>query len=380
MNEQNIYTVPEEYKETWDSGITHAITQKSAGLTNIATCISCDGDYHEMTSVGTLQINERTARHERLPEGQEPRFGNRRFYKNAFAAFAKLSKDDFKFKGRFPLAMNMMHDLLADAAAPYPDRCLLGVTDPKDEYRGNCLIDTATRGSTEADTSPYGGRREGLMGINWTGLNGTTPEVLPQQPLINGALATSYTQYANNLDGIDPKKSNVIPYNYALKGTPAGSGFVEEKVRGLKYFLQKRFINSWGEFCMAVTPWQMAEIEDTEKWQNKDFRDSFKVQDDGSYISSLLGLRLVVTPDVPIVNIGTESDPKWVRACPVWRKSSLIFGTWQNPEYNLFPLQETHYDSVGCTIQFAYGAGRRRVEDVLVMHCEEPELDGISIA
>lgn len=379
MADINIYTIPEEYKPTWDDGIITAITQQSAGLTSVAKQVSPNGEYHEMTTRGGLTIDERKSRHEDKPDGQELKMGNRRFYPNMFAATAWLSRDDFKLKGRLPLALGDLRDALKDAAQPLPDRVLLGVTDPSTAHKGNTLIASAETGN-QGEKSPYGGIRQGIMGINWTGLHGTEKEYLPQQPIIGDALATSYADYASSMDGLDLAKTNVIPVNYSLSGTPEDTGITYEKLLALRLALMQRHImTGHEEFCMAITPMQLIQMQNSEMFKNALYRDALQLQADGTYIHSMLNIRFKVTVDVPIVNIGTSSNQKWVRACPVWRASSVMFGTWSNPEYELEKLQRK-YDTVECTVQFAYGAGRRRLEDVLTMHCYEDSLAGLSVS
>lgn len=378
MSDINKYTIPEEYKETIETGLITAITQKSAGISKVAKQVSCNGAYHEMGTVGTLTIGERTKRHEEKPQGQEPMLGNRRFYPNMFAGLAWMSEDDFTLKGRLPIILNTLHDALSEAAEPLPDRVLLGVTDPSEAHGGNCLIASAATG-TQGVKSPYGGRRQGLMGINWTGLDGTEEEVLPQQPFIKGALATSYTQYSSSLDGLDYRKTNVLPINFSTDGTNTETDITEAKLRRIRTILaMKNIVTGMGEFCMAVTPLQMEKMMSAEHFVNALYRNSLHAQEDGTYLSSMLGIRFLVTPDVPIVNIGTSGDQKWVRANPVWRASSVEFGTWATPKYK-FREVNSNWDTLEVSVQFAYGAGRRRLEDVLTVHNFDETLAGLSV-
>lgn len=381
MSEQNKYTIPEEYKETFETGLITAITQKSAGISRVAKQVSCNGKYHEMESIGTLSITERTQRHEAKPQGQEPLLGNRRYYPNMFAGNAWMSEDDFTLKGRLPIVLNTLHDGLAAAAEPLPDRVMLGVTDPSEDHLGNCLIASIGTNtlSTEAGLkSPYGGRRQGIMGINWTGLDGTEPEELPQQPMIGDTLASSYTDYSSGVKGLNLRKTNVLPINFTTDGTNVETDITEAKLRRIRTILaMKNIVTGMGEFCMAVTPLQMEKMMSSEHFVNALYRNSLHAQEDGTYLSSMLGIRFLVTPDVPIVNIGTSGAKKWVRANPVWRANSVEFGTWSTPKYTFGKVPQ-NWDSLEVTVQFAYGAGRRRIEDILTVHNYDETLDELN--
>jgi hypothetical protein len=77
--------------------------------------------------------------------------------------------------------------------------------------------------------------------------------------------------------------------------------------------------------------------------------------------------------DVPIVNIGTEGEKKYVRACPMWVKDDVCFGVWDNPQFEMEKLSG-YWDTILTTLQFAYGAGRKREESVIAIHCAEDGL------
>lgn len=363
----NIYSIPESYKPQFDTGIITAVSQPAAHLDDVAIKITGTGEYVEMDTRGKLKLEERKERHERKPLGQEIAFGRRRFYPNMFAGTATMSEDDLTLKDRLPLSLNTLVEELHKEAAPLPDRILLGVTDPQEAYAGNCLID-----SNALEKSPYGGRRQGLMGTNYTGEHGTTSEVLPQQPMMSdGTLAASYADYNTEaaIKNIDMRTTHVVPVNFSLKGgTATDSPLTFEKLMAVRLILQnKHVISGQGELCMAVTPMQMLMLIQDDRAQNSLY--GMQALQHG-YLSSFFGIRFIVTPDVPIVNIGTSDNPKWVRACPVWRKDAVEFATWDNVRSEIVKLS-THYDTWAVSLQCAYGAGRRRMDDIVTVHCDE---------
>lgn len=121
---------------------------------------------------------------------------------------------------------------------------------------------------------------------------------------------------------------------------------------------------------MAITPWQMDDLLSLEKLQNKNY--GFETLKTGE-LNTFLGVKFLVTVDVPIVNIGD----KWVRACPMWVKRDVAFGVWQNIKSDIVKLDE-YWDTVLAKLEFGYGAGRLREESMMTIHCAETELAAIS--
>ena len=140
-----IYSIPEEYRPTWESSMIEAITQPTANLTQFATRLTnCTGEYVQMQTIGSTDFARRKQRHEKKV-ADELMLGRRRIYPVAFGKALKMSKDDFTFKGGLPITLNTLHDALKNAAAPLPDRVFLGVE--YDEKLRNCVVASLTDGS-----------------------------------------------------------------------------------------------------------------------------------------------------------------------------------------------------------------------------------------
>jgi hypothetical protein len=170
---------------------------------------------------------------------------------------------------------------------------------------------------------------------------------------------------------MDLRDGNVIPVNWVDTGTPADSGLTIEKLQAARLALILRHaIQPSTVVNMAVTPWQIMDLVKLDKLQNNLY--GFQALKDG-WISNLLGIRFHVTVDVPIVNIGTPEAPKYVRACPMWLTEDVEFGIWKNPEFEIEKLSG-YWDTMMVSLQFAYGAGRKREETVIVVHCDEKGL------
>lgn len=394
MADINILTIPESYRSTWDESMITAITEPSANLTDFFSVLpNTTGKYVEMQTSGTLSIFRRTQRHEQK-KWQEPKFGKRRVHPILFAATGSLSEDDLILEGKLPFSANTISTMLNDAAKPIPDRVALGVTIAGYEdtdadgnpvtvptLGGNCVV------APQGDKKPYksltlNGQPEGLLGVNWTGDNGTTAEPFPQQPVLGNTLADDYSDYSGAkvlaVHSLNMKTTNVIPVNYKGDDTPADCGLTIEKIMAVKLALMERFaLNVGEEFCMAITPKQAHDLMNIEKLQNIDY--GFQLIKEGKIMTSLLGVRFLVTASVPVVDIADPDGEtaKWVRACPVWRKSSAAFGVWDSPKTEIEKLSG-YYDTYLVSVEFAYGAGRRRNEDIMVVHCAEGNLDQYS--
>lgn len=375
----NIYSIPEEYRPTWESSMIEAITQPTAGLTQFATRLSnCTGEYVQMQTIGSTDFARRKQRHEKKI-ADELKLGRRRIYPVAFGKVLKMSKDDFTFKGGLPITLNTLHNALNKAAAPLPDRVFLGVE--YDENLKNCVVSALTDGSPYwndasdgVNTDEHAGQPGGIMGPNLTGQAGETPIELPKQPKLNGVLATSYSDYATDIAGLDLRDNNIIPVNYSEDESPADSGLTIEKILAARMSLILRHaITPNTVVNMAITPWQMMDLLKIDKLQKDIY--GFQSLKDG-WFSELLGIRFHVTADVPIVNIGGSGATKYVRACPVWLTEDVEFGIWKNPEFEIEKLSG-YWDTMLVSLQFAYGAGRKREETVIVVHCDEKGLHGL---
>jgi hypothetical protein len=351
-----------------------AITQPTAGLTQFATRLTnCTGEYVQMQTIGDVgDFARRKQRHEKKI-ADEPMLGRRRIYPVSYGKTLKMSKDDFTFKGGLPITLNTLHTLLNKAAAPVADRTFLGVK--YDEGLKNCIVAPAgdsspylNDGTDGVNTDTHDGQPGGIMGPNYTDKVGDTPKELPKQPLINGILATQYSDYASNLDGLNLDATNVIPVNYNGSGTAADGALTIEKLEaGRLALLLRHAITPATVVNMAITPWQMMDLIKIDKLQNSLY--GFQALKDG-WFSQLFNIRFHVTVDVPIVNVGTTGAPKYVRACPMWLTEDVEFGIWKNPEFEIEKLSG-YWDTMLVSLQFAYGAGRKRDETVVVVHCDE---------
>lgn len=406
MSHYDKYTIPESYRPEWDNTVIKGLTQPSAHLTNYALTLNApSGEYIKMPMVGSATVHRKMQRHQRKI-WDEPKYNNRRIYPVMYAATLGLSDDDFVLKGDLPLSLPMLHDMMMEAAAPIPDRVLLGVV--YDEAKGNCVIAGSgdwspylsnARNYKNPDPNPAGpdatkvsggyeytnpdgskvfikdgndGQLGGILGPNYVG--DVEFKKFPIQPYIDGTLASNYSAYATSLDGLSLKETNVIPVNYVRNGgTPADSGMTIEKLRAARLALQLRHgLSANEEVCMAITPWQMDDLLSISTLQNRDY--GFQTLVTGE-LNKFLGIRFLVTVDVPIVNIGG----KWVRCCPMWKRSSVAFATWQNPKTDVSKLPDS-YDTWLTSVQFAYGAARRREEDIICVHCAESELASLPVS
>ena len=379
MDTYGKYNIPESYRESWDNTIIKGYTAPSAHLTNFALTLSNPtGEYVKMPMVGAATVQRRKQRHEKKI-WTEPNFNDRRVYPVMFASSLGLSDDDFVLKGTLPLSLPMLHDMMIDAAQNIPDRVLLGVV--YDDAKQNCIIAPnqgdwspyLNDGSDGVNTTVHSGQLGGLLAQNWVGHDDERggAKNLQQGPWIGDSVVNAYASYSASLDGFNLKKTNVIPVNYRKDETVADCGLTIEKLRAARLALQLRHALQPGdEVCMAITPWQMDDLLSLEKLQNKNY--GFETLRTGE-LNTFLGIRFLVTVDVPIVDIGG----KWVRCCPMWKKSSVAFGTWQNQKNEVVKLPE-YYDSWVVSVQFGYGAARRREEDVICIHCAEKELAALS--
>lgn len=373
----NTSQVWEALRSEWEPALITPITQQSAHLTQAATIVPGEGEFVKMQTRGTLNVGRRKKMYE-LKDPQEIQVGERRFHPVYFGGAGHISQDVLERKGSLPIGIATLQDALMEASAPHPDRVFLGV-EPAEKDKaitmdGNCVICAETDKSIYKNDDTDMGMPQGLMGVNLVGKNGEIPEALPQQPLINGATAGEYDDYKNDLGGLSTRGTNVVPVNYVSNGTPVESGLTVDKLQAIPLFYADRNIAVGTQYYMAITPRQAYDLITSDKLNSQEY--GFQLMKDGynnRYMTSLLGITFLITPDVPIVDINPSGTPKWVRACPVWRKQDVEFATWSSlkSEIEKVPLS---YDEWVVSVQFAYGAGRRRLNTVLTVHCAEAGL------
>lgn len=377
MTNQNIYTIPEEYRHSWDATMIAALTQPAAHLDQFAKRFDVEGEYLKLQSIGGTDFQYRKQRHEKIV-WDELKLGERLISPIAFGKALGMSKDDFTYKGGLPMTLQRLHDALEAAARPLADRVFLGVV--WDEDKRECIIP-----ADGTELSPYhndatdgvnlvthDGHYGGILGTMHTGKNGATKIDFPTQPFIGGTLATSYNDYKTSLSALSLRDTNVIPVNYVKGGSPiVESGLTLEKIRaGRLAMVLRHAISASEQVCMAITPWQMEDLLTLEKMENKDYGFGSIGKNE---INTFLGVKFLVTVDVPIVNIGG----KWVRCCPMWVQRDVGFGIWKNIEYDTRVLPD-HWDTVLTLAQGSYGAGRMREESVMAIHCAESGLSALS--
>lgn len=383
----NINSIPEEYRPTWEASLIEAITQPTAGLTQFATRLTdCTGEYVQMQTIGDAgDFARRKQRHEKKI-ATEPLMGRRRIYPVAYGKALKMSKDDFTFKGGLPITLNTLHNLLNKAAAPVADRTFLGVQ--YDADLRNCVIAPdgsdnspySNDGSDGENTDTHDGQPGGIMGTNYSGQTGTTKHTPALHPFIDNAVATSSSGYLSSLAGIDLARTNVIPVTWQedVNGTTlVQSGLTLEKLlAGRLSLLLKHAITPNTVVNAGITPWQMMDLIMLDKLQNNLY--GFQALKDG-WFSELLKIRFHVTVDIPIINIGektTSGKQNWVRACPMWLTEDVEFGIWKNPEFEIEKLSG-YWDTMLVSLQFAYGAGRKREETLMIIQCAEAGLKNL---
>ena len=371
------YSIPESYRNTWDSTLIAAITQPAAHLDQYAKRFNVEGEYLKLQTLGSADaIQRRKQRHETIV-WEELTYGERLIAPVAFGKALALSKDDFTYKGKLPLTLNTLHDALEAVARPVADRVFLGVVYDEDKQEcviapdGNEISPYQNDGSDGVNLVTHDGHYGGILGTMHTGKNGATKVKFPTHPFINGAEATDYAQYKTDLSKLNLKKTSVIPVTYAKDSDPVESGLTLEKIRAARLAMVLRHAITANEtVCMAITPWQMEDLLTLQKMENKDY--GFGSINTTS-LNSFLNVKFLVTVDVPIVNIGG----KWVRACPMWVQRDVGFGIWKNIEFGVRELPDK-WDTVLATAQFSYAAGRMREESVMTIHCAETGLDNLS--
>lgn len=361
------------YEDKYTSMIQYQLEQTRSKLDPFVTVIGdAQGELYRLpTTVGSTELNRMEKRfQEARPE--ELAFGQRWMSQSYFEKFLHWSTLDPDFLVHLPVNSSMFVKALGDAVQRAKDYEVLGTvrdTNPNSPtYKHVIVREVDTLYTDAVDGSPFkGGSTGGYFGDAYVGKRGEQKLGLPQQPmLVNGtAPIETYTQFTKGSQ-LDYEKSNVVPVNFVSSGSLAISGLTIDKLMAVGEMAMSRFME--GELIMAITPKQVADLRREEKLQKQDY--GFQSLRTG-WVQELFGIKFVVTPAVPIVNVGTTAAPKWVRACPVWRKSDLWYGTWSSSKFHMRPPTGKVIDEMLVGVTMGIGAARTREESCITVHCDE---------
>ena len=329
-----------------------------------------DGDSVEMDSGGKTELVLRTKKYEAKPIN-ELEWGKRFMYLAMFAQTLNHSESDMMRTGAFAGGMSYSIQQLRKAATRAYMRTFLGVAyDTEKRYWTIPNPDTANAAGTNSK-SPFSEAQVyvgGILGRNYTGERGMTPEDFPTQiSMSDGTLSSDYETDFTTVSDMDFNDTSVVPANFAYEGSPAMCGLTLDKIMAVKEMLETRDPAHGGGdmYSMAITPRQQIELLRMDKLQNSLY--GFQAIKDGM-ISEVLNIRFIVSNMVPVVKLPSN---KLVRVCPIWKPESVAFGVWQAPKTRVVEMKETTYDGWAIDCQLACGAARRIPEEVLAVHCFE---------
>ena len=360
------------YEKTRTTQLKTALQKTSSDIQAFAHPVEgCNGKMWQLPFVGTTEVNDRTTRHQDIV-ADELLMGQRCMRPRLFEKFLAWSTDDPKFMAGLAFNTTTMVKELGNAATRAKDPVLMGTCIDRNtssptngEYiiqKHNTLFNDAVNGS------PYkAGTTGGLLGPNYVGEDGLVQTIeLPFQPYIDGSgLIPDWSKYTASTH-VDLKRTNVIPVNYTLSGTPGGaSGLNEVKVMAGVQALKARYAS--GTICLAITYKQVLDLMTNEKLQSILY--GHQVLKNGMP-DSLMGVRLVVTDALPLVNVGTTAAPKYVRVCPMWVAEDLIYGVWENARFHM-KQPDPKIDTLWVGVTFGLGASRTREETVVSILCDE---------
>lgn len=371
MSAFNIEDIRNMYQADYEPGLMSALQCSLNVMEDKMKIFHLTGKETEIDSIGKTELDIRKQRMQ-SKEFEELSYRKRFMRPVSLVKSLTLSKDDFKYKGRFAVKMQNLSDELVKASMRAYTWVALGVTRDKDEEANAHVVPGQDKKADAAGlTTPYSSNNTyigGMFGLNQVSDDdGSTriEEALPLQPMLTtGALATNYfTEYTKAGD-IDLEKTNVIPANYVLTGSAKTTDLTITKIRAAREALEARNAIQADELMyMMITPHQKSMLFNDTTLQKEC---GWQILKDG-LMSELLGMRLVVSNYVPKVKVGE----KWVRACPVWDKESVGFGMWDSVELKPYELDQLSYDQMAVDFQVAIGAARLRTESVLTIHCDE---------
>ena len=182
-----------------------------------------------------------------------------------------------------------------------------------------------------------------------------------------GILAPNYTgDDGATIEELDtaPDSFNVIPVDYAAKGTKTAAGMLIDKIALLRtrYQMLDMFKAGRGEeIVVAITPAQHMDMLLLEQTQNRNY--GFQSLTNGE-VNAFLGVKFLVTNMLPLDEDGN-------RMCVAWLKSRVEFGVWKDAQFRIEPRPEYIGVREQILVKAASGATRKDKEMFFLMPCKE---------
>lgn len=364
-------SVVQMYQESRAKQFIEALEQETADLPNYATVERVGNvKLHLVPVSGTREFGHREARKEEIT-ATENTYGWRSMRPIIMDDWAELNTLDPHFLDNLPINLTNVAKMQGHAAGRAKDGILMGTTvctDTSLPVYGEMIVRTNTAVSDSDKNTPFkGGTTSGIFGTAYEGEYGDKAVELPLQPTIVGTsgAVSAWTNYVSS-SVLNLRTTNVIPVNYVESGsTFAATGITPAKITAALTAMRAR--KAKGTLALAVTPQQAMDLLNNEQMRNMLY--GYQTLKNG-LPESILGVRLLVTDHVPLVNIGTSSAAKWVRACPMWQVDDLVYGIWSDVRFEV--RQPQHMKSTiyaGATLM--WGATRRREETFISILCDE---------
>lgn len=308
-----------KYTDIW----TAALQQDTSLLESYVTIMqSCRGKQVELPYLGKTELNERKGRLQKV-EFTELSTGKRQMKPIQFEKFIGLSTDDPMFMDTLQLTSAQVIDEQRKAAARIRDAVILGLVLKNGKW--------TIRASGDGVVG-------GILAPNYTGNDGAT------------------------LTPFDDTRTVVA--DFIMKGTKTPAGMILDKIVEGKRMMEESHAYHEGSgdmLCMAITPRQKAEIIMWEQQQNKNY--GFSVLQHGK-VNPMLGINFLVTDMLPV-------DASGNRICPMWLKSKVALGVWENPSFRI-DQRDDYIDLLQVGVTCAYGATRKDEESFVKVLCTEP--------
>lgn len=308
----------------------------------------CKGRSVEVPYMGGVDSTRRSMRFEQIERG-EMMFGNRHMRAKDFYIATKFGNDDRKYNVNIEFQLSHITTEHRSRANRDKDEVILGVrldTTEGSPTKGLYIKDTVAT----APTDVYNGVSGGILGTNYTGIDGITLEDL------------------GDTDTGDAKTSSVVPVDFTYSGTEVDCGLELQKLIRGKEMLTGRnaFVPGRNTAVVAMSARQIAEIQLWEQSQNKNYGFGDLVN---GFQNRVLGINIMQTEMLPWVNLGTSSAPKLVQICPMWVKEYACFGVWDDMQVQITPRLQGYVDMGEVLSTYAFGAMRTHKQAVVQIQC-----------
>ena len=331
-----------KYATLWEQDWQQTTSRLTPYVTEIP---SPQGKYYRFPRIGGTEMHEYVSNEESVK-------------------FDKLAVGDFGFKPRkfhneIPLndddnleAYDLMFNLETIRHAQIP-----AVSRFTDEVIIGSVKDKNT-GKYRLKTSEDGGNGGGILGLSYSGEDGSTSHALDL-----------------TVESFKRRTGNLVPIDYATSGTGVSEILAGTIVDRMKYIVRRLSENEAfnsvdpSELCLLISPAVAQVLSSLELSINRDYPIGDLGDIGRPVFNRAIGATIIQTNMLPTMDTQTIAGGTvtGARMCCAYLKSQIGFGRWRSTEFRIKDINDKVAMDYYVRVRGAAGCGRKRDDAVFVL-------------